>query len=296
MTDVDDDGPQIIPGRAADVAGLPVQRLLPRPTRRTIGAWCFLDSFGPVGPGTPMEVGPHPHIGLHTVTWLLDGEVVHRDSLGSEQAIRPGQLNLMTAGHGISHAEESPPQAGRLHGAQLWVAQPEATRHGPPAFEHHAELPVVGLSDGRAAVGSGGRATVLVGTFGGVRSPARADTPLLGVELRLDGRTSLAIDPTFEHGITVLEGVAALDDAPLPPGTTTYLAPGRIRLGLSSPGPATVLLLGGLPLEQRLFMWWNFVARSAEEIEQARADWEAGLRFGSVASMLDRVPAPPFGT
>src|SRR5690606_33874324 len=129
--------------RTTEVGGLSVRRALPRRGRRTVGAWCFVDHFGPSDGEARMLVGPHPHIGLSTVTWLVDGEVLHRDSLGTEQPIRPGQLNLMTAGHGVPHAEESGP-VPRLHGAQLWVAQPDATRTGPPAFEHHAELPVLG--------------------------------------------------------------------------------------------------------------------------------------------------------
>src|SRR5689334_7924679 len=135
-------------GRRTEVGGIPVQRALPQRTRRTVGAWCFVDHFGPVavtgsgGGGASMQVGPHPHVGLQTVTWVLDGEVLHHDSLGSEQLIKPGQLNLMTAGRGVAHAEETPAgAAGHLHGLQLWVAQPDATRHGPPAFEHHPSLP-----------------------------------------------------------------------------------------------------------------------------------------------------------
>ena len=155
---------EVLPSRETTVGGVPVRRALPKRQRRTVGAWCFADHFGPVAAGggaQDMQIGPHPHSGLHTVTWLVEGELVHRDSLGSEQPIRPGQLNLMTAGHGVAHAEESPPAlAGRQHGIQLWVAQPEATRHGPAAFEHHAELPRLDLG--------GAVATVLVGGLDGL--------------------------------------------------------------------------------------------------------------------------------
>jgi redox-sensitive bicupin YhaK (pirin superfamily) len=160
----------------------PVTRLLPQRARRSVGPWCFLDLLGPVstGPGRPgLAVPPHPHCGLQTVTWLLHGEVLHRDSLGSEQVVRPGELSLMTAGHGVAHAEEPTGRAlPRLHGAQLWIAQPAATAGGAAAFEHHVDLPVLALP-------GGGQARVLVGALAGARSPARRDTPHLGAELRL---------------------------------------------------------------------------------------------------------------
>src|SRR3954454_13403836 len=171
---------EVIEGRAAEVAGFGVRRVLPRRQRRTVGAWCFADQIGPgsVTDTDGLDIGPHPHIGLQTVTWLLRGEILHRDSVGSEQLIRPGQLNLMTAGHGVSHSEETAGvYAGDLHGVQLWVAQPSTTRDARPAFEHHAELP-------RTEIGSA-VATVLIGDFGDVRSPARRDTELVGVDLLL---------------------------------------------------------------------------------------------------------------
>ncbi len=160
---------EITEARAAEVGGLPVRRALPRAPRRTVGAWCFIDHFGPAGTerSDSMQVGPHPHVGLQTVTWLLEGEVLHTDSLGSEQVIRPGQLNLMTAGRGIAHAESARPSTG-CHGIQLWIAQPGATRTGPSAFEHHAELPQARFGDIVA--------TVLVGELAGTTSPARHDT------------------------------------------------------------------------------------------------------------------------
>src|SRR3954451_885376 len=151
---------EVLEGRQAEVGGFGVQRVLPRRPRRTVGAWCFVDHMGPgqVSDGRGLDIGPHPHIGLQTVTWLVRGTVLHRDSLGSEQVIRPGQLNLMTAGHGVSHSEETAGvYAGGLHGVQLWVAQPSTTRDASPAFEHHAELP-------RTEVG-GAVATVLIGDF-----------------------------------------------------------------------------------------------------------------------------------
>jgi redox-sensitive bicupin YhaK (pirin superfamily) len=161
---------EVTPSREALVGDSTVRRALPTRGRRTVGPWCFLDHAPEAlvdARRAGMRVGPHPHIGLQTVTWLLDGEVVHRDSIGSEQSIRPGQLNLMSAGRGVVHAEETPASyRGRLHGVQLWVAQPERTRHGPPAFEHHGELPRVELDNAIA--------TVIVGAFAGTPSPRDA--------------------------------------------------------------------------------------------------------------------------
>src|SRR4051812_29713004 len=186
---------EVLDGRATTVGDLPVRRVLPRRGRRTVGAWCFADHMGPVAVDEfrTVEIGPHPHIGLHTVTWLVAGELLHRDSIGSEQPIRPGQLNLMTAGQGVAHAEEATNgYRGDLHGMQLWVAQPEETRHGAPAFEHHGELPQVSLGAGQA--------TVLVGEFDGVVSPARRDTDLVGLDAVLRaGVSAWELRPDFEY-------------------------------------------------------------------------------------------------
>jgi len=273
-------------GRQTTVGGIPVSRALPQRSRRTVGAWCFVDHFGPAEvPEASMQVGPHPHIGLSTVTWVLEGEVLHRDSLGSEQLIKPGQLNLMTAGRGVAHAEETPCDAtGRLHGLQLWVAQPEATRSRPAAFEHHSSLP-------EAEIG-GVAASVLVGELAGTASPARADTPLVGADLVVRGPGTLPLDPAYEHGLLVVDGPLTLDGAALSPGAFAYLAPGRADFSLGGTGRA--LLIGGVPFEEPLVMWWNFVARTKEEIAQARQDWEAASdRFGAVESELGRIDAPP---
>jgi redox-sensitive bicupin YhaK (pirin superfamily) len=282
--------------REAEVGGIPVRRALPRRTRRTVGAWCFADHFGPVAldaddPG--MEIGPHPHTGLHTVTWLVSGELLHHDSIGSEQLIRPGQLNLMTAGHGVAHAEETPAATAAAgvvqHGIQLWVAQPEGTRHGAAAFEHHAELPTVGLT--------GGRATVLVGELAGTDavSPARHDTPLVGAELALTAASTVVpLDPGFEHALVVLEGALAVEGSTVAPGTLAYLGRGREGVVLAPGADRTrALLLGGAPFGEDIVMGWNFVGRSRDELDRAAADWNAGSeRFGDVDSGLPRIPAP----
>ena len=275
------DSHEAVVGRAT------VRRALPQRGRRTVGAWCFADHFGPadVTENSGLDVGPHPHIGLSTVTWLVDGQALHKDSLGSEQVIRPGQLNLMTAGSGIAHAEEATGHyRGRLQGLQLWVAQPEATRHGAPAFEHHAELPQADIA--------GGVATVLIGELAGARSPARRDTPLLGAELVLHGATVVPLDARFEHAVIVVEGGVAIDGRGLTPGQVGYVAPGADELALDVREPTRVMLLGGEPFESPILMWWNFVARSREEIDAAYASWSRqDDRFGRVRSTLPLIPA-----
>ena len=277
-------------GRRTEVGGMPVQRSLPQRGRRTVGAWCFADHFGPADvPEVSMQVGPHPHIGLHTVTWVLEGEVLHRDSLGSEQLIKPGQLNLMTAGRGVAHAEETPSgSTGTLHGLQLWVAQPEATRSGAPAFEHHSALP-------EAEVGPL-VATVLVGELAGAHSPARADSPLVGADVVATGPATLSLDPAFEHALVVVCGPLAVNGSAVASGAFAYLGPGRdeIELAPAAGGRVRALLLGGVPFAEPILMWWNFVARTREEMVEARSAWEAGSdRFGPVESGLERIPAPP---
>lgn len=273
--------------RVATVGRTTVRRALPRRTRRTVGAWCFADHLGPTAAteNEGLDIGPHPHIGLQTVTWLLDGKILHRDSLGSEQLIAPGQLNLMTSGGGIAHAEEtSGTYVGQLHGIQLWVALPERTRHGTSAFEHHRELPRLDLDRG---VG-----TVLLGDFDGTTSPARADTPLVGLDLALQpGTTTMPLRPEWEHALVVLDGSVLVDGQVVEPGKLAYLGEGRDELGLTAAEPTRAMLLGGEPFESPIVMWWNFVGRSREEIAVAYKDWSSGTdRFGRVASPLPRIP------
>ncbi len=280
---------ELSPSREADVGGLAVRRALPQRHRRTVGAWCFADHMGPVPAAAhhPISIGPHPHIGLQTVTWLLEGEALHRDSLGSEQTIRPGQLNLMTAGAGVSHAEEPTGAGGATHGIQLWVAQPEATRHGPAAFEHHGELPRLDLGSATA--------TVLVGTLDGVVSPARHDTPLLGVDLALRaGPTVVPLRPEHEHALVVLAGTVTVGGVVVTPGNLAYLGSRRDEVAVEVTEPTRALLLGGEPFESPVLMWWNFVARTRPEVEEARRAWAAAdARFGVTGSGLARIPAPP---
>ena len=280
---------EILPARATEVGGVAVSRALPKRARRTVGPWCFVDHFS-AGPHD-MQIGPHPHIGLQTVTWLVQGDVVHRDSLGSEQRVKPGQLNLMTAGRGVAHAEESTrgTTAPALHGVQLWVALPDATRNGPPAFEHHAELPQAEYDECTV--------TVMLGEVGGVRSPARTDSPLVGMELAVrTGTSSVPLNPAFEHALVVLDGAVVVEDQAVRPGAFAYLGIERAELAVTVKGtrPARVLLIGGEPFPEPVLMWWNFVARTPAEVDEARDDWQsASERFGTVRTRLARVDAPP---
>lgn len=273
---------ELIPAKRAElVPGVVVRRLLPRAGRRTVGPWCFLDHFGPVGAETGIDLPPHPHVGLQTVTWLLEGELLHRDSLGSAQRIRPGQLNWMTAGEGIVHSEQSPPEGGgRLHGVQLWVALPEASRWCAPAFEHHPTLPR--LAEGATAL------TVLAGRLGGMTSPASAHSPLVAVDVALPsgGRVRLPLDPTFEHAVLAMEGSADAAGHAFGQGELLYLGAQRHHLDLSADEPSRLLLIGGLPLAEALVMGGNFVVRSAAELAAAHARWAEG-GFGTVSGRLE---------
>jgi redox-sensitive bicupin YhaK (pirin superfamily) len=285
----------VIEARKAAIGdGTEVRRLLPQRALRTIGAWCFLDHYGPddVSRGTGMHVPPHPHIGLQTASWLFDGHILHRDSLGSRQLIRPGELNLMTSGRGIAHAEESP--RGRpalLHGLQLWIALPDANRFTEPSFAHHAQLPIV--YDRHAAI------TVVVGEYQGERSPATVYSPLIGLEVAVPPGSPFVVPvcKDFEHGVVSVDGPATVAGADVAPGLLAHLPPGLSVIVLE---PAIdkdkdlvrFFILGGEPFPERLIMWWNLVARTPEEIAAARDDWVAG-RFAEVRGYPgDPLPAP----
>ena len=286
----DGGGRQRIATRDADLAGLPLRRALPRRERRMIGAWCFLDHFGPlsVSPGGGMHVGPHPHIGLQTFSYLLDGELQHRDSLGSEQRIVPGQVNLMTAGRGISHAEHTPADyRGVLHGVQLWIALPDAQRHCEPSFQHIAAPPC--WQDG------GWDLSLLAGESAGRRSDADIHSPLLALALRTEGNADLqlSLNPGFEHGLLVLAGSVQVDGDSLTPGSLLALDCGQTEIHLQSAQSASVLLIGGAPFEEEIVMWRNFVARQHKEMVRATDDWNAGRGFGQLADDLaEPIPAP----
>jgi quercetin 2,3-dioxygenase len=281
-------GLEVSASHHAEVGRFGVRRALPRRGRRTIGAWCFADHMGPadVSDDQGLDIGPHPHCGLQTVTWLIEGQALHRDSLGSEQLITPGTLNLMTAGEGVAHSEEATGHyRGALHGIQLWIAQPDHTRHGPAAFEHHDDLPGVELASGVA--------TLLIGAFRGVTSAARRDSELVGIDLELVNTDDLELRSDFEHGFIVLAGHVEVDGTALTPGHLGYLAPGRDEVRVRAVEPSRVIMLGGVPFEEPILMWWNFVARSREEIDAAYDAWTSSdERFGHVASALARVDTP----
>jgi quercetin 2,3-dioxygenase len=280
-----------------------VRRLLPHKVRRTIGAWCFVDHYGPddIKVTGGMWVPPHPHTGLQTVTWLFEGLGRHTDSLGSDQLIRPGQLNVMTAAHGICHAEVSPEDAPVvLHGVQLWVALPDRHRDSAPVdFTHLAALPSFDLgSEGSA----GARVTVMVGSLAGHRSPAPAYSPLVGAELRLQpgARVTLPVEAAYEHGLLAVDRAVAVDGRDVDARTLAYLGEGRSTLTLEAPDGGIVLLLGGEPFAERLLMWWNLIGRSHEEIVEQREAWNGGgvdhvpERYGRVIGFDgDRLLAPP---
>ncbi len=275
--------------RSSVVGGTPVRRALPQRHRRTVGAWCFADHIGPVEQvKNPADagIGPHPHIGLQTVTWLIDGELRHRDSLGSDQLIRPGQLNLMTAGNGIAHAEEWRGGTGRYHGIQLWVAQPDETRHGPCAFEHHASLPRIDLRHGSA--------TILIGSFAGATSTARRDTDHFGAQLDLHrGQSVIELRPDYEHALIVLDGALHVGNVTIAPGRLAYLPAMHSEIALDVAEPTIAMLIGGAPFEAPISMWWNFVGRDHDELAAAQLDWNARRdRFGPVDSMRAWIKAP----
>lgn len=268
-----------------------VRRTLPQRARTLIGAWCFADHYGPddVSETGGMDVAPHPHTGLQTVSWLFSGEIEHRDSLGSHAFVRPGELNLMTGGGGIAHSEVSTARTTVLHGVQLWVALPKEHRHTARDFRHHVPAPV------RV---DGAEIRVFLGSLAGVTSPVPTFTPLLGAEIVLAPHASvtLAVDPRFEHGLLVDRGDVRLADVLLHSAELGYVhpGPGTLTLANESDGPARTVLLGGTPFGEQIVMWWNFIGRSHEDIVKAREDWQnSAERFGAVDGYPgDRLPAP----
>ena len=285
--------PERLGTRMADVGGLPVHRAVPQRALRKVGAWCFLDHLGPaVQRGDrSLQVGPHPHIGLQTFTWMIEGEVLHRDSLGSEQVIRPGQVNLMTAGQGIAHSEESL-GSPHIHAAQLWIALPGAERRMPPRFQHYPDIP--------RCSHDGLEVRVLAGEALGQVSPVQVHSPLVALDLSLGAdapsavTTGLPLRADFEYAVLGLTGEITVDALPAVPDELLFLPAGRSTLRLQCTPGTRLLLVGGAPMHEDVLVWWNFVGRTQEEIAQALTDWEAGTgRFGPpVASPLPPLRAP----
>jgi redox-sensitive bicupin YhaK (pirin superfamily) len=289
-------GPQVLAARDVPLGGpraMLVRRTLPQRERSLIGAWCFADHYGPddVTKRAGMDMAPHPHTGLQTVSWLFAGEVEHRDSFGTHSLVRPGELNLMTSGHGICHSEVSTPATTVLHGVQLWVALPDARRNGARDFQHYAP-PVADLG--------GATARVFLGRLAGLESPVPTYSPLLGAELVLaaHARLILPVEPAFEHGVLVDTGSVSMAGTGLQRAELGYLPPGSATMELANltGDPARILLLGGVPFEEDIIMWWNFVGRSHEEIAAFREAWERELdQFGRVEGYEGtprRLPAP----
>lgn len=284
--------PQLLKPREHDLgAGFIVRRLLPQVARRTLGPFVFFDHFGPhaMGPGESMDVRPHPHIGLATVTFLWAGSILHRDSLGCVQEINPGDVNWMTAGRGIVHSERTPDRLRgttfQMHGLQTWIALPVDQEEAEPAFRHYpaATLPVLERD--------GARITVVAGTAFGAASPVEVASPTLYASLELRAGATLEIpDDHAERGLYPVEGELELDGFPLPNDHIAVLDAGTTPV-LRALTNARVMLVGGAPLDGPRHVWWNFVSHSRERIEQAKADWAAG-RMGNVPGETEFIPLP----
>jgi quercetin 2,3-dioxygenase len=278
------------PSRELSLGALAISRALPLKDRRLVGPWCFLDRFGPLtfNAGKPMDVAPHPHIGLQTVTWLHEGEIIHHDSLGHESVLRPGGVNVMTSGDGIAHAEQTPRHnSGRLNGVQLWTALPDAVRHGAAHFVQIKEVPL--------AESAAGLVQVFAGTLDAMTAPAPYYSEILGADLRIHPGHTLAVplNPAHEHAVLVMDGDCALEGQTLEERVLYYLGTTRTEAAFSSQRGGRLLLIGGPPFPETILMWWNFVARTPDEITKARTDWEERRRFGEVTAYRGpRLDAP----
>lgn len=270
--------------------GVAVRRTLPHAKLKMIGPWCFVDHFGPTEQTDGMVVAAHPHTGLQTFTWLIEGKIEHRDSIGSVQEINPGQLNLMTAGYGIAHSEVSQQGPERLHAVQLWVALPKEHIDTAPEFEHQSDLPKVS----REAF----TATVLAGEFLGKTAKTKTFSPMMGAELRIkaNSRVELPLNPDFEYGFMLAEGQAIVNRQEVMTSGLFYSEPGQTQAVIETGDQdVIVLMLGGKPFGEKILMWWNFIGRTHEDIVKARADWNAAdpARFpGFEDSIGERIPAP----
>lgn len=257
---------------------LTIRRALPTRERRMIGAWCFLDHFGRMDlqSGHEFDVAPHPHIGLQTFTWILEGTIEHCDSLGSQQEIQPGQVNLMTAGKGISHSELSVQPHSTLEGLQLWIALPDAVRHIEPDFAHYPKIPVV-TYDGLVI-------HVMVGEIFDVKAPTVVYSPLIGLDIQASAatQTKLPLNPKFEYGILPLTEHIEVEGITIDKTTFLYLGCGRSELLLNIPQGERFVLIGGEPFNEEILIWWNFVARNKQEIIDATNAWNDGSDFGEV--------------
>ncbi len=268
--------------------GVEVRRNIPHAKLKTIGAWCFVDHFGPTDQTDGMVVAKHPHTGLQTVTWLLEGQAEHRDSIGTIQQILPGQVNIMTAGQGISHSELSQSGPKRLHAVQLWVALPEAHRNTNPAFEHRADLPEFDLN--------GSKIKLFAGDFDGFSSQTTVFSPIVGLELDMPAAStvSLPLRRDFEYGILLAKGSATVNGVLVNENELLYIEVGHEQLEIVSTEPVIAIVIGGTPFEEKIVMWWNFIGRSQKDITEAREQWNArDSRFGDFEDQIGGwIPAP----
>ncbi|MCI0571558.1 MAG: pirin family protein [Myxococcaceae bacterium] len=271
--------------------GFEVRRTLPSARRRMVGPFIFLDQMGPAvfRDGRGIDVRPHPHIGLATVTYLFEGEVLHRDSLGTVQHIRPGEVNWMTAGRGIVHSERTPPEAraagGRLSGIQMWVALPKTHEEAEPAFVHHhaGELPVLD--------GEGARVRLIAGALFGRRSPVRTFSDMFYADVTLDEASRFSLPAEHEErAVYIAEGRVEVDGVTFNSGELLVFRP-RAEAVIRAAAPTRMLLLGGEPMDGPRHMFWNFVSSSKERLEQAKSDWREG-RFARVPQETELIPLP----
>jgi len=290
------DGVQILDPRSVPLGGpraMTVRRTLPHRERSFVGAWCFVDHYGPddVAVSGGMDVPPHPHTGLQTVSWLFQGNIEHRDTGGVHAAVMPGELNLMTGGRGIAHSEVSTPDTCVLHGVQLWVVLPEADRDMPRDFQHFPTQ--------SRQIAPGIHARVFIGELGSQASPVRTATPLLGAELEVESGAwhSIDVDPSFEHAVLVDRGSISFCGSRLTRGQLGIVDPGRRDLVIAAAEDARIILLGGTPFDEEVVMWWNFIASTHEAVARARQEWQDHSdRFGEVHGYRGpspRLDAPP---
>ena len=284
----------VIVPRARDLGGFEVRRALPSARRQMVGPFIFWDQMGPAEflLGQGMDVRPHPHIGLATVTYLFDGEVMHRDSLGTEIPIRPGAMNLMSAGRGIVHSERTGPEArargAKLYGIQAWVALPRSHEEGDPDFTHYGEesLPVLG--------DQGVRLRLIAGEALGARSPVSTPMSMIYADVQLQAGAAVPFDPTYEErGLYTVSGTIEIAGDRFGPGQLLVFKPGD-RITIRAAEPARFMLLGGDPMDGPRHIWWNFVSSRPDRIEQAKADWKAA-RFDSVPGETEFIPLPDSG-
>jgi len=282
----------VLRSRDRDLGGFSVRRVLPAIERRLVGPFVFWDHMGPATfePAHGLDVRPHPHIGLATVTYLFEGEIVHKDTLGSDQSIQPGAVNWMVAGRGIAHSERTSPRArregSRVHGIQSWVALPLDLEETAPSFEHHpaGSIPEATLD--------GVRLRVLAGAAYGLKAPARILSPTFYVEAELSAAMRIALPQEYEERAAyVVEGAVVADGRTIHAGEMVVAAPG-IDCVILGEQRSRVMLLGGARLDGPRHVWWNFVSSSEERIEQARRDWKEG-RFGKIAGDdVEFIPLP----